>query len=136
MKKIAWTNIIFGIISCIYFYLFWQLTLEYHWMPNENNRAILLSVALAFFIIVTMIYSVYSVIYGVLVMIIMKKRIPSVLMGIDCMVKGGFVFVSLIFTIIFVAWGFVGAYVSNLVYIAIILTLAIINILSQKKLMG
>ena len=133
MKKIALSNLIFGLVSIIYFIVFWQLTIENNWMPNENNQAILLSVAFGFFIIAAIIFSSCLVIYGAILMLVMKKTTPSIFMGIDCIFKGGFVFISVIFTFIFIAWGFVAAYISGTIYTVIILALAVNNIMVRRK---
>lgn len=133
MKKIALSNLIFGLVSIIYFIVFWQLAIENHLMPNENNQAIILSVAFGFFTISAVVFSSFMVIYGAILMLVMKKTTPSIFMGIDCIFKGGFVFISAIFTVIFIAWGFVAAYISSAIYTITVFALAVANNVVKKQ---
>ena len=133
MKKIALSNLIFGLVSIIYFIVFTRLSMEMHWMPTDSDVSIIMSGIFAIFAMFVVIISVYVIIYGIVLMLLIKKSIPAVLTVVDSIIKGIGAFLSAIFTVATFLWGFIAGGISGAIFIIALVALAIANNMVKKQ---
>ena len=133
MKKIALSNLIFGLVSIIYFIVFTRLSMEMHWMPTDSDVSIIMSGIFAIFAMLVVIISLYVMIYGIVLMLLMKKTMPAVLTVIDSIIKRTSAFVSAIFTIATFLWGFIAGGISGAIFIIALVALAAANKALKKQ---
>jgi len=136
MKKIALSNFIFGLLSFIYFIVFARLSITVEWLsPDKQDRAAIpMSIIFTIFLIIESIVSVYLMLSGGILKVIMKgKVISAAFLSIDSILKAIFTFVCVILALILIVLKYFPAGISAALYTVILLTLAIVNVKSLEK---